>query len=175
MTPAVTLTRAMSDPQLFGKVFASPSFWTWKVVAKLIDGIPLTEPREIDLFEQCTGRSYNKAARQAVRCLIMLAGRRAGKDRFEKRRCCLARRIVLRLAQVPIRRSGRGRHPARCCGQEAGRYPAQLLQGPAAVTTTGARGCARGKSNLFKSTSPLERKATWLFRKGGFGARFGCW
>ena len=46
MTPDVTLTRALSDPQLFGRVFSSPSFWTWRVIGKLIDGIPLTEPRE---------------------------------------------------------------------------------------------------------------------------------
>jgi hypothetical protein len=40
---------------MFGRVFASPSFWTWKVVAKLIDGSPLTEPREIDLFQAVHG------------------------------------------------------------------------------------------------------------------------
>jgi hypothetical protein len=34
------------------------------------------------LFEQCTGRTYNREARRAVRKLILLAGRRAGKDRF---------------------------------------------------------------------------------------------
>src|SRR5262249_47305564 len=80
-TPDITLTRALTDPALFGKVFASPSFWTWKVVAKLIDGIPLTEPREVDLFKQCTGRS--RLPTEPVRRLIMLAGRRAGKDRFK--------------------------------------------------------------------------------------------
>jgi hypothetical protein len=80
MTPDITLTCALTDPSLFGKVFASPSFWTWKVVAKLIDGIPLTEPREVELFKQCTGRSTLPA--EAVRRLILLAGRRAGKDRF---------------------------------------------------------------------------------------------
>jgi hypothetical protein len=79
--PAITLTRAMTDPALFGKVFASPSFWTWRTVAKLIDGIPLTEQREIDLFKQCTGRT--KLPTKPVRRLIILAGRRAGKDRFE--------------------------------------------------------------------------------------------
>ena len=79
--PAITLTQAMTDPSLFGRVFASPSFWTWKVVAKLIDGIPLTEPREIDLYRECTGRS--KLPTEPVRRLIVLAGRRAGKDRFE--------------------------------------------------------------------------------------------
>jgi len=71
----------MSDPALFGKVFASPSFWTWNVVAKLIDGAPLTEPREVELFKQCTGRT--KLPTKPVRRLIILAGRRAGKDRFE--------------------------------------------------------------------------------------------
>jgi len=80
-TKATTLTQAMSDPALFGAVFAGPSFWTWKVVAKLIDGIPLTEPREVELFKQCTGRT--KLPTKPVRRLIILAGRRAGKDRFE--------------------------------------------------------------------------------------------
>jgi hypothetical protein len=82
MTPAITLSHALTDPALFGGTFASPSFWTWRTVAKLIDGIALTEPREIELFEQCTGRAYNRQARRAVRRLILLAGRRAGKDRF---------------------------------------------------------------------------------------------
>ena len=82
MTPAITLSQALTDLALFGKTFASPSFWTWRTVAKLIDGLPLTEPREIELFEQCTGRKYNRQARRAVRRLILLAGRRAGKDRF---------------------------------------------------------------------------------------------
>src|SRR2546425_643829 len=80
--PAITLTQAMAEPALFGSVFASPSFWTWKVVAKLIDGLPLTEQREIDLFEQCTGRSYNRTARRSWQRLILLCGRRGGKDRF---------------------------------------------------------------------------------------------
>jgi hypothetical protein len=80
--PAISLTAAMRDENLFGKVFASPTYWTWKVVAKLIDGIPLVEPREIELFEQCTGRTYNRQARRQFRRLILLCGRRAGKDRF---------------------------------------------------------------------------------------------
>lgn len=80
--PAISLSRALTDPELFGNVFAAPSFWTWRVVAKLIDGLPLTEEREIKLFELCTGRAYNRQARRAVRRLILLAGRRAGKDRF---------------------------------------------------------------------------------------------
>jgi hypothetical protein len=84
-TPLVTLTHAMTDTSLFGNTFAAASFWTWKVCAKLIDGIPLSEQREIDLFEQATGRTYNRQARRAketVRHLLLLCGRRAGKDRF---------------------------------------------------------------------------------------------
>ena len=40
MKPDISLTDAMSDPNLFGSVFAAPSFWTWRVVAKFIDGLP---------------------------------------------------------------------------------------------------------------------------------------
>ena len=80
MTPLITLSRALTDSNLFGGVFGAPSFWTWRTVAKLIDGAPLRELREIDLFKQCTGRSQLPGA--PVRRLILLAGRRAGKDRF---------------------------------------------------------------------------------------------
>jgi hypothetical protein len=45
MKPVVTLTEAMTRPDLFGGTFAGPTFWTWRTVAKLIDGIPLTDGR----------------------------------------------------------------------------------------------------------------------------------
>jgi len=80
MTPLISLSRALSDPALFGKTFAAPSFWTWRVVAKLIDGITLSEAREIELARQCAGRSVLPS--KPVRRLMLLAGRRAGKDRF---------------------------------------------------------------------------------------------
>ena len=80
MTPAVTLSRALSDLKLFGGTFSASSFWTWRTVAKVIDGLPLTEQREADLFKQCTGRT--ELPRNPARRLILLAGRRAGKDRF---------------------------------------------------------------------------------------------
>jgi hypothetical protein len=63
----ITLSRSLVEPTLFGKIFAAPSFWTWRVIAKLIDGLPLTEQREVELFEACTGRTYNREARRAVR------------------------------------------------------------------------------------------------------------
>lgn len=84
MKPTVTLSRAMTDPALFGKTFQAPSFWTWRTLGKLIDGEPLTEPREIELFKQCTGRSRlpSRPGSRRLRRFIILAGRRAGKDRF---------------------------------------------------------------------------------------------
>ena len=82
MTPDITLSQALSNPSLFGGTFGTPSFWTWRTVAKLIDGLPLTELRERELFEQCTGCKYNQETRRMARRLIILAGRRAGKDRF---------------------------------------------------------------------------------------------
>lgn len=82
MAPLVTLTHAISDTALLGRPFEGASFWTWKVVAKIIDGLPLTSPLEVELFEACTGRPY-KQAQRAVRRLILLVGRRGGKDRFQ--------------------------------------------------------------------------------------------
>jgi hypothetical protein len=79
MTPAIPLTDAMRDDQLFGPVFNKESFWPWFTVAKLIDGLPL-DARELDLFQRCTGR--NRPPSGPARRLILLAGRRAGKDRF---------------------------------------------------------------------------------------------
>jgi hypothetical protein len=80
MTPLITLSRALSDVNLLGKPFQSRSFWTWKTVAKMIDGETLREQREIDLFRESTGRSRLPIA--PVRRLIVLVGRRGGKDRF---------------------------------------------------------------------------------------------
>jgi hypothetical protein len=80
MKPLISLSRALTDPALFGSTFRAPSFWTWRTLAKVIDGIPFTEQREIELFRQCTGRSELSSV--PGRRIILLAGRRAGKDRF---------------------------------------------------------------------------------------------
>jgi hypothetical protein len=77
--PAVSLTDAMADLELFGKTFEAPSFWTWKTVAKVIDGAQLDE-REAALFRECTGRARLPSG--PVRTIINLSGRRGGKDRF---------------------------------------------------------------------------------------------
>ncbi|MGA8651933.1 MAG: hypothetical protein WB677_15195 [Xanthobacteraceae bacterium] len=80
MIPLISLSRALFDTRLLGGPFQSQSFWTWKTVAKLIDGEPLREQREIELFHHCTGRS--QLPTNPVRRLIALVGRRGGKDRF---------------------------------------------------------------------------------------------
>ena len=97
MKPTISLTHALTDPQLFGKTFAAPSFWTWRVVAKLIDGLPLTERREVELFEQCTGRTSCHAP---LRRGVFLAGRRAGKDRFMSAVAIWRAAFARRLAQA---------------------------------------------------------------------------
>jgi hypothetical protein len=70
----------LSDIHLLGSAFESPSFWTWKTLAKVIDGEPLREQREIELFRECTGRARLPTA--TVRRVAILVGRRGGKDRF---------------------------------------------------------------------------------------------
>ena len=114
MTPAITLTKALADPALLGGPFQAPSFWTWKTVAKLIDGEPLTEPREIELFKQCTGRRQlpNRKTRRALRRLIILCGRRAGKDRFLSARGGLALR---RSPRIGASTSAPANRPLCCC------------------------------------------------------------
>jgi hypothetical protein len=69
----------MHDPLLLGGPFQSESFWPWFTVAKVLDGVPLDE-QETGLFQQCTGRT--RLPNGPVRRLVLLAGRRAGKDRF---------------------------------------------------------------------------------------------
>lgn len=78
-TSLITLAQAMRDPMLLGQPFAAPTFWPWHAVAKLLSGEPF-DSRETDLFHQCTGRS--RLPTGPVGRLILLVGRRGGKDRF---------------------------------------------------------------------------------------------
>jgi hypothetical protein len=77
MRPLIGLWQALS---MLGEPFQAGSFWTWKTVAKLIDGIPLRDEKEIELFRQCSGR--RQLLTKPARRLILLVGRRGGKDRF---------------------------------------------------------------------------------------------
>src|SRR5262249_34981583 len=79
MTPVIGLAAAMRDPQLLGGPFAQDSYWPWLTVAKLLDGVAL-DAREAELFRQCTGRTVLPDG--PVQRLLLLVGRRGGKDRF---------------------------------------------------------------------------------------------
>ena len=50
-----SLYDAMLDPELFGKTFGGPTFDSWRTVAKILDGLPLTES-ELALYRQITER-----------------------------------------------------------------------------------------------------------------------
>ena len=76
---SLSLAAAMRDPNLLGGPFMAKSFWPWHCVAKVLSGEKLDD-REAALFRQCTGRT--KLLTGPARRLILLAGRRAGKDRF---------------------------------------------------------------------------------------------
>jgi hypothetical protein len=75
----ITLAAAMRDPKLLGGPFKADSFWPWHTVAKVISGEALAD-REAELFRRCTGRT--KLPTGPVNKLILLCGRRGGKDRF---------------------------------------------------------------------------------------------
>src|SRR5258706_14463625 len=75
----ITLAAAMRDPKLLGEPFKADSFWPWHTVPKVISGEPLDE-REAELFRKCTGRS--RLPTGPVNSIILLVGRRGGKDRF---------------------------------------------------------------------------------------------
>jgi hypothetical protein len=40
------LHACMIDPRIFGGTFAGPTFESWRTVAKILDGLPLTEPEQ---------------------------------------------------------------------------------------------------------------------------------
>jgi hypothetical protein len=92
MRARIPLTTAMSDPALFGTIFGRPSFWPWFTVAKLIDGIELTEERELELFRKCTGRT--RPPEGPVRQLYLGVGRRGGKDRWMSSVACWRSALV---------------------------------------------------------------------------------
>ncbi len=63
--PDFSLTAAMLDRDLFGRTFNRRSFWTWRTFGKVIDGLSLTEAREIELYRECTGGPNCRAGRCA--------------------------------------------------------------------------------------------------------------
>jgi hypothetical protein len=73
------LHACMLDPDLFGDTFAGPTFEAWRTVAKILDGLPLTEP-ELALYHLVTGR--NVAPTVATTEAYLVKPRRAGGTLF---------------------------------------------------------------------------------------------
>jgi hypothetical protein len=73
------LHACMIDPNLFGGTIAGPTFDAWRTVAKILDGLPLTEP-EFTLYRQITGRA--NAPSRAFREGYLIKPRRAGGTLF---------------------------------------------------------------------------------------------
>ena len=81
MIPAVSILHVMRDPQLFGTVFADPSWRAWRLCAAVIFG--LTDGLTLDehaLITQCLGA--RTLPTQPVREAWLVCGRRAGKSFF---------------------------------------------------------------------------------------------
>jgi hypothetical protein len=74
--PTISVSRAISDPQLFGKWFDGPSWDTWRAVLKAAFCEPMTAA-EIEVFRQVAERD---PPRKQVRELWVCAGRRTGKN-----------------------------------------------------------------------------------------------
>ena len=81
MIPAVSILHVMRDPQLFGTVFADPSWRAWRLCAAVIFGLTdgLT-PGEHALITRCLGA--RTLPTQQVREAWLVCGRRGGKSFF---------------------------------------------------------------------------------------------
>lgn len=79
--PAIKLHQFMSSPELAGAEFSGPSWATWRVIARLIDGdARLLSAEEQSLALALTGRTVLPSV--PPRELYVGAGRRSGKSRF---------------------------------------------------------------------------------------------
>jgi len=69
----------MADPQLFGPLFAGPSWNAWRACLAAIFGLPMSEWM-LELFKRHTGRTTAPVA--MAREVYLIVGRRGGKDRI---------------------------------------------------------------------------------------------
>jgi hypothetical protein len=69
---------AMREPELFARWFRDPATWIcWVVFLSALFGLPL-DPAQIEIFQQCTGRSLPPAG--AFNEAWLVVGRRGGKS-----------------------------------------------------------------------------------------------
>jgi hypothetical protein len=72
----ITVTDAITDPNLLGTAFAGPSWATWRTVLRAAEGLLLTDDQHRDF---CRVAEREPPSRR-VRELWVIAGRRSGKD-----------------------------------------------------------------------------------------------
>ena len=75
--PTISVSRAISDPQLFGPWFKGPSWDTWRAVLRAAYAEEMTAA-EIEVFRSIAGD--RDPPKKQVRELVIIAGRRSGKD-----------------------------------------------------------------------------------------------
>lgn len=77
MTAAsISILDALDDPALLGAAFVGPSWDTWRAILRATFALPMTE-RDLELFRAVAERD---PPGRPVRELVVIAGRRAGKD-----------------------------------------------------------------------------------------------
>jgi hypothetical protein len=77
--PAVTVLDVMSDQRLLGRHFRDEAIWrAWRVFLAALFGLPIAAG-DLELYQQCTGRSSPPDAPSSQATLII--GRRGGKSR----------------------------------------------------------------------------------------------
>jgi hypothetical protein len=139
----------MTEPSLLDAMttcgLAGESWGRWRVVAKCLDGHPLTAA-ELDVYQQCTGRAVPPSAPPAE--FYAICGRRSGKSRFAG---ALAARAASRryAALAPGERAVIGL-------AAADREQARILYGYAAASFTSA--VARGVQAL---RALVQRETRW--------------
>lgn len=72
-----SITAALTDARLLAPYFAGPSWSTWRAVLKAAEGWPLDDD-ELPLFKAVAGE--REPPRCRVKELVVIAGRRSGKD-----------------------------------------------------------------------------------------------
>lgn len=83
----ITITKAIRDENLFRPFLANGdgdiSSWSnWMVALRVIYGLPITKPRNIELVERCTGRDVSLLPENGFDEILILTGRRSGKSKI---------------------------------------------------------------------------------------------
>jgi hypothetical protein len=75
-----TAVDLLEHPRLLGASFQPAVSWhAWGVFLRALEGLPITDPADLELFRRCTGRS-TAPTMPAAECFVAVS-RRAGKSR----------------------------------------------------------------------------------------------